>query len=60
MAPHHIRHHNVRRQAVANDGNLVWSRHARVWVRSEVGHDLFMATRFLGRVLQNFDACVCF
>lgn len=58
ITSHHVRHHYISRQAITNNSYLIGSRDAGVGVCSEVCHDLFFATRLLGRVSEDLDAGV--
>lgn len=57
ITAHHIRQHDIGRQPVANDGYLVWSRDARLWVLQEVLHDFRAAAWFLRAVREDCHAC---
>lgn len=60
IASHHVRHHDISRQTIAHNSNLLWPCHSRVWVGSKVGHYFLFATRLLRRVSQYFDTGVGF
>lgn len=55
---HQIRHHDIREQAIAHNGNLVCRCHVAVRLGAEVGEDFGTATRLFDLVPKNLHAGV--
>src|ERR1700753_288967 len=52
VRPHHIRHHDISKQPIANDGDVLWRSHARVRLAAKMMHDLIMATWLLDKYVR--------
>jgi hypothetical protein len=51
MTAHHIRHHDIGRESITNNSDLIWPRNARVRMGPKVCHDFIFAAGFLRRML---------
>jgi hypothetical protein len=58
IASHHVRHHDIGGKSISNNSDLIWSCHASIRMRLEVGHDLCFTSWLLGGMSQDLDAGV--
>ena len=58
--PHHVRHHDIRKQPVTYNSYLTSIGHTRLWRSTEIRKNLRSTSRLLSGVSENGYACVLF